>query len=551
MKKDKNIISFNSAVTTSIFALSFLVIGIPLWWKTTEVYRYPIPYQECQGLLSEKIRHTIPIKLLIEDRTVKQGLLWEELLNYSGDKTKESSQLVITFDWSMSSTSEEEQELIQSFQSITDLDSALYLNPGSSPLQLKEYGKPEIIILNQNYSKEPKFTIGRGRHGYIINNEGIKGLVQSIDALARQITQVNRLQKLYTPASSYGGDKKPDKDRMRYLRSSKKFDMTFSLIVPEPQVLEAHWNIEKAINSYLTDVLKELELISTVNVKSQVLYMTSLPISTRSTMGDKGEEFILHSDHLPSLINPIEAKLGSDTSVHPNLNFVLYIPTREQTPLQIYDNKDKPLPSNAFLLPQWGGFMIYNCHLPKNASLPHPILLDSHAFMEVFLSQFRLLLGLAEADSLSSDTLQVLSGPVIRKWEVDFLLRKNAQEQLSVSISSLSSLSQLLQTIGNIVIRDDVGKKIHSALSSTKESLEFLAKGDLLKGFLTAQSAFVFSDEAFFDPSLLALLYFPEDQKYAIYIPLFLPISLPVITSLSQLWKYWRHTRTKDKTKCD
>ncbi|KAF8794296.1 GPI transamidase component PIG-S like protein [Argiope bruennichi] len=359
------------------------------------------PFSECQGLLSEKIRHTIPIKLLIEDRTVKQGLLWEELLNYSGDKTKESSQLVITFDWSMSSTSEEEQELIQSFQSITDLDSALYLNPGSSPLQLKEYGKPEIIILNQNYSKEPKFTIGRGRHGYIINNEA--------------------------------------------------------------------------------------------NQRNNVLYMTSLPISTRSTMGDKGEEFILHSDHLPSLINPIEAKLGSDTSVHPNLNFVLYIPTREQTPLQIYDNKDKPLPSNAFLLPQWGGFMIYNCHLPK-MHLPKPPYFGS-------------------PDSLSSDTLQVLSGPVIRKWEVDFLLRKNAQEQLSVSISSLSSLSQLLQTIGNIVIRDDVGKKIHSALSSTKESLEFLAKGDLLKGFLTAQSAFVFSDEAFFDPSLLALLYFPEDQN--------------------------------------
>ncbi|CAL1265479.1 unnamed protein product [Larinioides sclopetarius] len=550
---DKNI-SFNSVITTSVFALSFLLIGIPLWWKTTEVYRYPIPYEECQSLLSETIRHTIPVKLVIEDRTVQQGLLWEELLNYFDEKNKEYSQPVITFDWSMSSTSEEEQELIQKYQNIADLDLALYLNDktsGSATLQKKEYGQPEIIILNKNYSKDPKFTVGRGRHGYIVNNEGFKQLAQSIDILARKITQVNRLQKLYTPASSYGGDKKPDKDRMRYLRSSKKFDMTFSLIVPEPQVLEAHWDIENAVNSYLKDVLKELELISTVNVKSQVLYMTSLPISTRSSMGDNGEEFILHSDHLPSLINPIEAKLGSDTSVHPNLNFVLYIPTREQAPLQIYDNKGKPLPSNAFLLPQWGGFMIYNCYVPANASLPHPILLDSHAFMEIFLSQFRLLLGLAETDELSTDTFQVLSGPVIRNWEMDFLLRKNAQEQLSASISSLSSLSQLLQTIGNIVIRDDVGQKIHFALSSSKQSLKLLAQGDLLGGFLTAQSAFIYSDEAFFDPSLLALLYFPEDQKYAIYIPLFLPISLPVITSMSHLWKYWRHVHSKDKSKVD
>ncbi|GFX11059.1 GPI transamidase component PIG-S [Trichonephila clavipes] len=544
---EKNVVGLNSVITTSVFALSFILIGVPLWWKTTEVYRYPIPYDECQNLLSKIMKHTIPVKLVIEDQSVQQGLLWEELLNLSNQRNKDPLQPIISFQWSMSSASDEELEIINKFHSISDLDSTLFLNDkiSGNNKHKKGYGQPEIVILNENYSKDSKFTIGRGRHGYIINKESFKDLAHSINVLARKMAQVERLQKLYTPASSYGGDKKPDKDRMRYLRSSQKFDMTFSLIVPEPQVLEIHWNIEAAVNAYLKDVLEELELISAINVKSQVLYMTSLPISTQSSIGEKGKEFIVQSDHLPSLINPIEAKLGSDTSVHPNLNFVLYIPTRDQTPLQIYDTKGQPLHTNAFLLPQWGGFMIYNCPISENATLPYPFTLNSETFMQVFLSQFRLLLGLSEVNSLSDDTCQVLSGPVIRKWEMDFLLRKNAQEQLSASISSLSSLSQLLQTIGNIVIRDDVGQKIHFALSSSKDSLRYLEEGYLLEGFLKAQSAFVSSDEAFFDPSLLALLYFPEDQKYAIYIPLFLPISLPVITSMSHLWKYWRHPKPK------
>ncbi|KAG8170639.1 hypothetical protein JTE90_028296, partial [Oedothorax gibbosus] len=35
---------------------------------------------------------------------------------------------------------------------------------------------------------------------------------------------------------------------MRYLRSSQKFGLTFSFIVPEPQVLEVHWDIQRAVS---------------------------------------------------------------------------------------------------------------------------------------------------------------------------------------------------------------------------------------------------------------------------------------------------------------
>ena len=50
------------------------------------------------------------------------------------------------------------------------------------------------------------------------------------------------------------------------------------------------------------------------------------------------------------------------------------------------------------------------------------------------------------------------------------------------------------------------------------------------------------SETAFFDASLLELLYFPQDQKFAIYIPLFLPVSVPIVKGAVQAIKErWSH----------
>jgi hypothetical protein len=42
-----------------------------------------------------------------------------------------------------------------------------------------------------------------------------------------------------------------------------------------------------------------------------------------------------------------------------------------------------------------------------------------------------------------------------------------------------------------------------------------------------AESRFAVGDaeSAFFDPTMVSLLYFPDEHKYAVYMPLFTPIS--------------------------
>ena len=53
------------------------------------------------------------------------------------------------------------------------------------------------------------------------------------------------------------------------------------------------------------------------------------------------------------------------------------------------------------------------------------------------------------------------------------------------------------------------------------------------------------AEKAFFDKSLLEKLYFPEDQRFAIYIPLFIPIGLPVALSVKSLLAWRKSAKTK------
>ncbi len=58
-------------------------------------------------------------------------------------------------------------------------------------------------------------------------------------------------------------------------------------------------------------------------------------------------------------------------------------------------------------------------------------------------------------------------------------------------------------------------------------------------------------EKAFFDPSLLEKLYFPEDQRFAVYIPLFIPVGIPLILSLKTLIKWFKEKRNIHKYKTE
>lgn len=72
---------------------------------------------------------------------------------------------------------------------------------------------------------------------------------------------------------------------------------------------------------------------------------------------------------------------------------------------------------------------------------------------------------------------------------------------------------QHVDSINNIVINDEVGVAVNEAYQHIIDSKRYLKVNDILNATEHAKKAFIQSERAFYYPSMLALLYFPDDQK--------------------------------------
>lgn len=241
--------------------------------------------------------------------------------------------------------------------------------------------------------------------------------------------------------------------------------------------------------------------------------------------------------------------VGSGVAQNLCINFVLYITKCEHTPTLFVNEQGRT--STAILSARWGGIQLIN---PKkiNCEKQKPLKTDARNVMQIFLAQFKSLLGLI--DHSSTDKIVFNETQIsLHDWEVDILYRLRILEQFTSSRITLTSLSQLLGEISNIVITDEVGNAVLDAVIANKKILESLSDNNIFEALNYSTRSFVSSEFAFTHPSLLALLYFPDDQKYAVYIPLYLPVMIPVLLSLKniQTWlkkKYFGTSNTYKKT---
>jgi GPI-anchor transamidase subunit S len=66
------------------------------------------------------------------------------------------------------------------------------------------------------------------------------------------------------------------------------------------------------------------------------------------------------------------------------------------------------------------------------------------------------------------------------------------------------------------------------------------ASSSLSQAFSSASAAYDYASRAFFNPGMLALLYFPAEHKYAIYTPLFASAMVPLFVAALREFKAWR-----------
>ncbi|NXI38338.1 PIGS transamidase, partial [Galbula dea] len=433
-----------------------------------------------------------------------------------------------------------------------DADTAREADAALSPLQDTLLGSLTVYVVPETSSLLPQgISIYVGKHRSAMVRAG--GGLATLHMRLQQLTQVMS----FTPSSITAAlsDRVPDNllslDARRHLKSSLGYEITFSLLNPDPKSHDVDWAIEDAVNCYVQPVLDKLSLLANFSVDSQILYYAVLGVTPR--FDKESSSFLLSAHSLPHVINPVEARLGSSAvSLYPMLNFLLYVPERSHSPLYIQDKDGAPVNTNAFHSPRWGGIMVYNIEAPASsqASFPLHVDVDMVRVMEVFLAQLRLLFGLSREELPPEFLLESPGNEGLADWELDRLLWVHTVENIATVSTTLTSLAQLLDKIGNIVIKDDVASEVYQAVASAQSAMAKLAVGHLHSAFQASKEAVTSSERAFFDPSLLHLLYFPDDQKFAIYIPLFLPMAVPILLSLAKIVREARQ-RKKEPTKMD
>ncbi|XP_030040157.2 GPI transamidase component PIG-S isoform X2 [Manduca sexta] len=502
-----------------------IIIGMPLWWKTTEVYRVALPYDKISAF--EPLKHSITTELtVLADDDATAAVVIDEIEKAFADSD------IIKLKINKQRTP---ADLQRTLTSVADEHEAL--EEVAKSVDLTRHNTFHLV------QRKPLFQdvwLGAERVMFFRDGKAAPTIVQ---ALKRWVYQTSTLVGARSDTA--------DTARRTRFPPADSYHVVLSVVHPKPDQMQVEFAAAEALDDYIGSFVDELSVLHNFTLKSQWLYLLNFDFQAKEIKdkSDWGRHYAVRQDRLSLLLTRLEERAATHVSDVPALNLALYLTPCHAAPLVIYTHDDKPLttPVQAFMSPKWGGVVL--------ASPPAAACAERRVFrpdvtqvMGAFVSQLRKLLGMIEPDFIEGAYLEPLRSVIPRRWEIDSLLRIRTLEQLTSAERTLQSLAQLLGEISNIVINDSVGASITAAVSHIGAGAALCAR-DVVRAHAAAQAARTAAESAFTEPSLLALLYFPDDQKYAIYIPLFLPIMFPVVLSLKNLILWFRGKPTnKEKT---
>jgi phosphatidylinositol glycan class S len=512
----------------------FIAIGVPLWYKTTTPVRYPVPDVANLMVHTQMMIHKTNVEVVfLEDneellRSTASSLRSKWPRNVSPDG---SSSFVFAWNVYLAKThtallnifAESVGKTLQQIDEEIQADFSLLIPPGSI----------RVFVVWRSLLSSVKVAYGNYRSIYVSNT--LEGNEILEEVIASAVLTVLEAKKDETGISNV-------KQEESSLIVDPNINFFINIVLEESYDARSLKTSGKLgdIHSLVGDaVLKESGLSEFLNIEAttrMVYYAIDDRVMDSLVSKDTTTERQINVRDIPLLINSIESRIvDSDTNSSFNLNVI--IPSSNRLPLYFVRSEtnqgDKTKvstyadsKSNVLMTSSKTGFIVWNKEDDFNLGL------------KVFMRRVL-------------DMSQTLPNDVVTKdiffplWELDALQRRICQRQLLRSLSSLESIEKLLGKVGNIVIKKEVSDDMHLAVQLNHEALDHLAAGRLREAFESSSKAYSLSEKSFFDPSLLALLYFPEDQKYAVYFPLFLPVSLPISSSIYYMVMfYWKKRKS-------
>lgn len=303
----------------------------------------------------------------------------------------------------------------------------------------------------------------------------------------------------------------------RSVKYAEKYHLTFSLFTPGSQ--PSSWDIEEAIGEYLTPLLSAFAPISNFSVDTQVqLFAQFSPTTPAPEYDDSRGQWTLKQEDLSTFINSAEWPLSPSIGSAPTINFVLYVPAPSQSPLVVKDSQ-----ATSWIVPQWGGVAIFNLpHSTEELAYDNPAHLSKDALKPAFLTFSHQLLAI----------LGTPSTPLSLPFRLQSLVRIRAASLLVSASSTMGSLARLTRSLASIPIPMSVASSVSTTLSHLTATCQLLREGRFQAALASARVAEKEAEKSFFEKSMVGQMYFPDEHKVAVYLPLLGPIGVPLIIGL-------------------
>lgn len=492
---------FKSRVVWSFWVI-ILVLGLPTWWATTSIERASLPLQSMQDR-SDDLWYTIPICLQSKSMSPKDlsTVAWET------QKLAKGQQFLFKFHVQTQSDCKQDRGATV-FHVSKGEDYSIAYDPNSAAFRSR-YPQDGLSSLPfhlatflQSIFEEEHASIAYQLFMSGRNTDDIQAFIES---LSPEVTAAIQ------------------KSANRAFKPSTDYHLSFSLFTAGPA--PSQWDVRAALETHIEPVRRAIALTNNVSIASQVHLYSSLSSSIHPRLSDDGS--VLSRGDLTAFINTAEWPLSPSVGTGPTINFVAYVPDTQFIPLRIEDST-----SNSWLVPQWGAISILNPPLTRlegseTGKQILPDILDS-ASIETAFNHFQ------------TQLLQLLGVPQSPKLPLREQL-KSFQRLSALSLylrtsSSLGSLARLAERLSSIPIPRHVLRSVNEALEQLGRFHQCLSKELTLQDWSTCfnatREAFVESEKAFFDKSMVGQVYFPDEHKVAVYLPLLGPVGVPLVVGL-------------------
>lgn len=301
----------------------------------------------------------------------------------------------------------------------------------------------------------------------------------------------------------------------RSLKYAPTYHITLSLFTPT--ALPSSWDIESALDEYFVPLLESISDISNFTVDTQVqLYATFSPSVQHPEPDSATGVWTLREEDLSGFINAAEWPLSPSIGAGPTLNFVLYVPDQANAPLVVKGGQ-----ASSWLIPQWGGVVILN---PPVVGTKAPLALrtlSKEAIQPALLTFSHQLLSFLGAPQ----------SPPSLPLQLQTLTRIRAASLLLSASSTMGSLARLTVALPSIAIPETVSAAVDTTIAHLRGSCGALRDGRFNDALNLARVAEAQAEKGFFEKSMVGQVYFPDEHKIAVYLPLLGPIGVPLVMS--------------------